>query len=227
MPIWLVAIQWLSRLVLLILFILSMWSVATMLRCAKAFREANGDLKNAENKNAGENNGNQKSLAENDLALANQLIEKGDWNQFNSWAKSRTTLSAGTAQTILAIANASPSKATSSKIDRGVRSYLSREKTRLEEGLTVLATLGSNAPFIGLFGTVLGIIQAFGAMGSHQSNSTDIMIGISEALIAPAVGLFVAIPAVVAFNLFTRKLRVLIVNAEALKDHYLSKIGES
>ena len=103
-----------------------------------------------------------------------------------------------------------------------MRSYLSLERTRLESGLTILATLGSNAPFIGLFGTVLGIIQAFGALGAQHNNTSDIMVGISEALIATAVGLFVAIPAVVAFNMFSRKLRVLLVNSEAIKDLYLS-----
>lgn len=113
------------------------------------------------------------------------------------------------------------------RVDRAVRSYLSLERSRLEQGLTVLATLGANAPFIGLFGTVLGIIQAFAALGAHQNNASDIMVGIAEALIATAVGLFVAIPAVVAYNVFTRKLRVLITRSEALKDLYLSRIQGS
>ena len=111
-----------------------------------------------------------------------------------------------------------------SQIDRAVKSYLSLERSRLEEGLTILATLGSNAPFIGLFGTVLGIIQAFGALAAHQTNAADIMVGISEALIATAFGLFVAIPAVVAFNVFSRRLKIIIVKSEALKDLYLSRI---
>jgi biopolymer transport protein ExbB len=104
-----------------------------------------------------------------------------------------------------------------------VKSVLTLKRTEIESGLTVLATLGANAPFIGLFGTVLGIIQAFGALGSSQSTGTSVMTGISEALIATAVGLFVAIPAVIAFNFFSRSLRVLISNCEALRDVYIAK----
>jgi biopolymer transport protein ExbB/TolQ len=111
-----------------------------------------------------------------------------------------------------------------SRVDRAVKSYLSLQRSRLEEGLTTLATLGSNAPFIGLFGTVLGIIQSFGALGAHQTDAADIMVGISEALVATALGLFVAIPAVVAFNVFSKRLKNIIVKCEALKDLYLSRI---
>lgn len=87
----------------------------------------------------------------------------------------------------------------------------------LEARLGILATFGNNAPFIGLFGTVLGIIQAFHTIGS--SNSFDvqpIMQGISEALIATATGLFVAIPCVIAYNYFLRRLKVILTRKEAL-----------
>jgi biopolymer transport protein ExbB len=84
-----------------------------------------------------------------------------------------------------------------------------RERLRLERNLAFLATLGSNAPFIGLFGTVLGIIKAFHDLaGSQAGGPSVVMAGISEALIATAVGLMVAIPAVVAFNYFSRRVRV-------------------
>jgi biopolymer transport protein ExbB/TolQ len=149
-------------------------------------------------------------------------IETHQWDHLREWASKGETLHAGTARTILY-----SSSEDSSQIDRAVRSYLTLERSRLEQGLTILATLGSNAPFIGLFGTVLGIIQAFAALGAHQNNASDIMVGISEALIATAIGLFVAIPAVIAFNVFTRKLKVLLVRSEALKDLYLSKIERS
>jgi len=78
----------------------------------------------------------------------------------------------------------------------------------LEARLGILATFGNNAPFIGLFGTVLGIIQAFHTIGA--SNAFDvqpIMQGISEALIATATGLFVAIPCVIAYNYFNRRVK--------------------
>ena len=83
-----------------------------------------------------------------------------------------------------------------------------REKLRLERNLAFLATLGSNAPFVGLFGTVLGVIKAFHDLaGSQAGGPSVVMAGISEALVATAVGLMVAIPAVVAFNYFNRRVR--------------------
>ena len=85
-----------------------------------------------------------------------------------------------------------------------------RERSAAERGLVILGTLGNNAPFIGLFGTVLGIIKAFHdlALSSAQGPSA-VMAGISEALVATAVGILVAIPAVIAFNLCQRQIRVL------------------
>jgi biopolymer transport protein ExbB len=83
-----------------------------------------------------------------------------------------------------------------------------REKLRLERNLAFLATLGSNAPFVGLFGTVLGIIKAFHDLaGSQAGGPSVVMAGISEALVATAVGLMVAIPAVAAYNYFNRRVR--------------------
>ena len=109
-------------------------------------------------------------------------------------------------------------------IDRAVSSFAKEEKQKIEKGLAVLATLGANAPFIGLFGTVLGIIRAFAYLGS-QSGSSAVMSGVSQALYATAFGLFVAIPAVVAFNLFSKKMRDLLVATESIKDLYVSKLG--
>ncbi|AOO66426.1 MotA/TolQ/ExbB proton channel family protein [Sulfurospirillum halorespirans] len=89
----------------------------------------------------------------------------------------------------------------------------------LEARLGILATFGNNAPFIGLFGTVLGIIQAFHTIGA--SNAFDvqpIMQGISEALIATATGLFVAIPCVIAYNYFIRRVKVILTYKEAQLD---------
>jgi biopolymer transport protein ExbB len=206
MPLWIVAIQWLSRSVLGLLLILSLWSVATMLRCARTMKIASGSLENSSDP------------TQDDLNKISTWIEKRQWDSYQEWASKKETLQAGTSRVLLQNLSAE-----ASQVDRAVRSYLSLQRTRLEQGLTILATLGSNAPFIGLFGTVLGIIQAFGALGAHQNNTSDIMVGISEALVATAIGLFVAIPAVIAFNVFSRKLRVLLVNAEALKDLYLSK----
>ena len=83
-----------------------------------------------------------------------------------------------------------------------------RLRTELERNLGVLGTLGNNAPFIGLFGTVLGIIKAFADLARNQAGGAGaVMSGISEALVATGVGLMVAIPAVIAFNFFQGKVR--------------------
>ena len=79
-----------------------------------------------------------------------------------------------------------------------------QEVTRLERGLTFLATTASTAPFIGLFGTVWGIMNAFrGLQNVSQATLAQVAPGIAEALIATAIGLFAAIPAVVAYNRYT------------------------
>ena len=92
---------------------------------------------------------------------------------------------------------------------------ISEERLRLESRIAILGTLGNNAPFIGLFGTVLGIINAFHSLAQNiKGGPTIIMAGISEALIATALGLFIAIPAVGAYNYFVRKIKKIIVSAE-------------
>ena len=94
-----------------------------------------------------------------------------------------------------------------------------RQKLRLdlERNLGVLGTLGNNAPFIGLFGTVLGIIKAFSDLSHNQSGgASTVMAGISEALVATALGLGVAIPAVVAFNFFQGKVRRILGRVDSL-----------
>jgi len=84
----------------------------------------------------------------------------------------------------------------------------SRENLRLERGFSFLATTGSSAPFIGLFGTVVGIINAFESIGRAGSASLAVVApGIAEALITTAVGLFAAIPATIAYNYFSGRLR--------------------
>ena len=82
----------------------------------------------------------------------------------------------------------------------------------------ILGTLGNNAPFIGLFGTVIGIIQAFHDLSSNpEGGPSVVMAGISEALVATAVGLLVAIPAVIAYNGYQRMVKRRLSNAEAMK----------
>ncbi len=94
-------------------------------------------------------------------------------------------------------------------VDRALRQGVTRESMRLESGLTILATVGSTAPFVGLLGTVWGIYRALIAIGSSGDASISAVAGpVGEALIMTAIGLFVAIPAVLAYNFFVRLNRV-------------------
>ena len=106
-------------------------------------------------------------------------------------------------------------------VEKAVQSIIDRRRLEYEKWLFVLGTLGNNAPFIGLFGTVLGIIRAFADLavankGRAASTTSSVMAGISEALVATAVGLAVAIPAVLAFNIFQRLLKRVIGRSNAL-----------
>src|SRR5262245_59938756 len=102
-----------------------------------------------------------------------------------------------------------------------------RLRIDLERNLGVLGTLGNNAPFIGLFGTVLGIIKAFADLSRNQSGgAAAVMSGISEALVATAVGLMVAIPAVIAFNFFQGKVRKTLARVDAIAHMVLATIPD-
>jgi biopolymer transport protein ExbB/TolQ len=107
--------------------------------------------------------------------------------------------------------------------DETMQSVLLRERATYERGLAYLGTLGNNAPFVGLFGTVLGIIRSFRDLAQNsQQGAQAVMSGIAEALVATAVGLLVALPAVAVFNMFNRYLRSLTANADAVSHLILS-----
>lgn len=108
-------------------------------------------------------------------------------------------------------------------IDRTLKRVAGTEITRLERALTFLATTGNATPFIGLFGTVWGIMDAFRQIGFRGSTSLAIVApGISEALIATAAGLFAAIPAVVAYNYYLNKMRVIVSQMESFSAEFLN-----
>ncbi len=87
-----------------------------------------------------------------------------------------------------------------------MRVAMARETEKLEGGLSLLATIGSTSPYVGLFGTVWGIVNAFVAIGNvKQATLASVAPGIAEALIATAIGLFAAIPAVIAYNFFVSR----------------------
>ena len=116
--------------------------------------------------------------------------------------------------------------------DRGVDTVsesMNSEKTRArkdyERYLVILGTLGNNAPFIGLFGTVIGVIQAFQDLSSDSQGGAEVvMSGISEALVATAVGLLVAIPAVISFNYFNRRVREAVTATDDIAHTILAEL---
>lgn len=106
------------------------------------------------------------------------------------------------------------------------------EHAELKRGLGSLATIGATAPFVGLLGTVLGIIHAFASMSSEKTTGlTAVAGGISEALVTTAVGLFVAIPAVWAYNYFSGKIEAFDIEMDnsgsELVDYFLKQSGRS
>jgi biopolymer transport protein ExbB len=116
--------------------------------------------------------------------------------------------------------------------EKAMAGAMALERTKLERGLMFLGTLGNNAPFVGLLGTVIGVIEAFdslarpSATGVPQAVGTGgIMSGISEALVATAVGLFVAIPAVAAYNWFTRRIQSILASTDALSNLLLAHLS--
>ena len=111
-------------------------------------------------------------------------------------------------------------------MEESMLAYVISERQNLDRGILVLGTLGNNAPFIGLFGTVLGIIIAFQDLARNPAGGPSVvMAGISEALIATAVGLMVAIPAVIAFNYYQRIVKRHVSNAEAVIKVVMAHMG--
>jgi len=105
-------------------------------------------------------------------------------------------------------------------------SYALLERPALERSLNFLATVGSNAPFIGLLGTVLGIMKAFRDLSQNASSGNEaVMLGIAEALVATAVGLVVAIPAVIAYNYFLIRIRNTAFRLDSVTIELLSSLS--
>ncbi|HJN51548.1 MAG: protein TolQ [Pseudomonadales bacterium] len=108
-------------------------------------------------------------------------------------------------------------------VQRFMRSAMSLEEERLETHLSFLATVGSTSPYVGLFGTVWGIMNAFRGLATVQQASLAIVApGISEALVATAMGLFAAIPAVIAYNRFSAQVEIIVKRCEGFIDEFSS-----
>ncbi len=178
---------------LVLLFGLSIWSISIIIDRQRFFSGETGSTSLE---------GLRTALKSKDIATV------------KTWTKNHPGLHAG----VLNAAEDFVANGNIDHADRSVRAFLSNEKPRYEKGLSTLATLGANAPFIGLFGTVLGIIRAFAALGDSTGAAASVMSGISLALIATAAGLFVAIPAVVAFNVFSSRWKALLAECDSVKD---------
>ena len=184
-----------SEWILYLLIALSVLSISTMVERFFFFRrrsEQNGDLPQKL----------AKFLDQDDLEGAAKLLGKSQ------------SFEASIAAEALRWADSGP-EAMADAVD----SALARGKKELERGLNFLGTLGNNAPFVGLFGTVLGVIMAFSALGANGQNNSamgGVMAAIAEALVATGVGLFVALPAVVAYNVIQKRIGEIETEALAL-----------
>lgn len=201
-------VEWLQRLmtnfgaewVMWLLIFLSVISVAIMLERAWFYLSLRDDLP----------------------ALATRFrdsLRKGDF------AEAKKNLEASpSAEAAVVLAGLAEADRGSKAADEAMVGAKALQKMRLERRLAFLGTLGNNAPFVGLFGTVIGVVKAFEGLSKENSAAAqtsaaapqEVMAAIAEALVATAVGLAVAIPAVVAFNFFSRHSRAILANTEAL-----------
>ena len=185
--------------VLWFLLALAAAGVAITIERALFFRGRGGDL-------AGLSRALEEQLAQRNLAEARRLLE------------GTRAVAAAVADAGLRVASLGPAAA-----EKAMVGACAVERERLEQRLAFLGTLGNNAPFVGLFGTVIGVIQAFDQLGvgaagaaAAQPASQAVMAGIAEALVATAVGIGVALPAVAAYNYFQRRIAGLLAGTEAL-----------
>ena len=186
MPIWMIVIEWLARLVLFGLVGLSIWSIAIMLNRKKFFAQVDEELAQI--------NGDLKNKSAKEIAAA--LGNDSLTGRFAGALDSAPKNEVG--------------------IEKTAMVSQSELREDLDDGLLILGTLGSTSPFIGLFGTVLGIIVAFGSLSIGQIDSKQVMYVLAEALVLTAAGLLVAIPAVIAYNLFGRIVKRHLANAQSI-----------
>ncbi len=181
---WMLAVEWIARLILGLLIGLSIWSVSIIIDRFRHFKRIPLDTSK------------ERSTLKNGIKLS-----EGYYGE---------------------ILQELSSFESSDQIEKAHSSLMTQKRRDLEKGLPILGTLGATAPFIGLLGTVLGIIVSFGELSKGAGSTNTVMFSLAEALILTAVGLLVAIPAVVSFNIFSRKTKLILGEAEGLKDLYLA-----
>ncbi|OJH40744.1 MotA/TolQ/ExbB proton channel family protein [Cystobacter ferrugineus] len=205
-----VFVQWGANWVLWLLFALSLASFGVIVERWLVFR------------------GKQDGLRELTQTLESSLAS-GDFAGALGKLEGRTSLGAMVARAGLRLAPRGLMAA-----DKGMQSALAIERSVLENRLAYLGTLGNNAPFVGLFGTVIGVLLAFEALGHAPSGagghtpqvaSNAVMAAIAEALVATAVGIGVALPAVAAYNYFQRRITRMLADAEALTNLVLAYLS--
>jgi biopolymer transport protein ExbB/TolQ len=149
-----------------------------------------------------------------------ELLTKGDFDAAASLLKQQDSL-----ETNVVLFGLSEWAKGPDSVEDLLSGAVPKEKERYDRRLNYLATIASNAPFIGLFGTVFGIIRSFRDLSGNMAEaSSSVMAGIAEALIATAIGLLVAIPAVVAFNVFKAKVKGAVNNTHLLSKVLLSQL---
>jgi len=205
-----VFVQWGANWVLWLLFALSLVSIGIILERWLLFRSK------------------QDAVRELSSALE-ETLASGDFPAALSRLEKRTSVGAAVARAGLRLA---PQGMTAA--EKGMQSALAIERSALENRLAFLGTLGNNAPFIGLFGTVIGVLLAFESLSQTQGAPTGrtsqvasnaVMGGIAEALVATAVGIAVALPAVAAYNYFQRRIASILADTEALTNLVLAYVS--
>ena len=142
----------------------------------------------------------------------NKFLMKNDWDVTEELCESSPSL-----ESQMVLRGIEYQDKGAEAMEQSMNGHVAGQRQKLDQGLVVLGTLGNNAPFIGLFGTVIGIIKAFHDLASMpQGGPSVVMSGISEAPVATAVGL-VAIPAVIAYNTFQRIVKSHMTNSQAVK----------
>ncbi len=143
------------------------------------------------------------------------VIETQDLDQINKLSEDGTSLESRA----LGYGLGYVKKHGSSGVDELFDSFKAIERPGLEKNLNILGTIASNAPYVGLLGTVMGIMKAFNDLASAPGQGNEVvMAGIAHALVSTAIGLAVAIPAVVAFNYFQKKVGMVLSNIDAARD---------
>ena len=183
-----------SAWVMYLLLILSVISITTMIERWVFFRKRSDDID---------------ELGDQLLSL----LSRGDVSAAHARLKQSRSVEASVLARGLRYVNGS-----TEAVEDAIEGQLLRERRELERGMTYLGTLGNNAPFVGLFGTVIGVIIAFQKLGSSQAaaSMSAVMGGIAEALVATGVGLFVALPAVVAYNIAQKAIADIEHNVRAI-----------